>query len=186
MTDAPKWPAYPAGPHDSTYALGVVSINFANFERTQIWMLAAVGAMPEEAARMVHARVGATTCMELTKQIIAKRINWPGEPIDRVNHFIAASRILITNRNLLMHSVMTEGWQGNAALYRTSRKGEPQMLSASLEQIRSVPDDLVAYFNFGWMLANRIAVVFLNASLQVGDAVVHAWPDKPPLPVLLG
>jgi hypothetical protein len=149
MIDALDWPAYPTGPKDSTFALGVVSINFANFERAQTWVFAAVSGVPEETARMIHARVNATACVDLTKQIIARRTNWPSEAADHVAHFTTASRTLVANRNLLMHSVMTDGWQGKAALYRTSRKGERQMLSASLDQIRAVADNLVAYFNFG-------------------------------------
>jgi hypothetical protein len=185
MADNPEWPSYSIGLKDSIFALGVVSINFANFESAQIWVFAAVGAMPEDGARMVHARIGAKGCADLTKQIITKRTDWPSEPLALANHCAAASKILIDNWNLLMHSVITEGWQGKAALYRTGRKGERQMTSASLEQIQSVADRLVAYFDFGWKLADRIAVELLNVPQQSGSAAVQAWPEKPPLPIRL-
>jgi hypothetical protein len=163
--------------------LGVVSINFANFEQSQIWVFAAVGAIPETAARMIHAKTGSAACTELIAQIIGKRTDWSPVPIDLVRHFVNASRVLVGNRNILMHSVMTDGWQGKAALYRTSKKGERQMLSATVEQIRAVADDLVTYFYFGHALANRIAI--LNQPQSSEGAVHPPWPDKPPLPIPL-
>lgn len=182
MIEIPKWPEYQTGPEDSIFALGVVSINFANFERAQIWIFASVSAMPEEGARMVHARIGAQGCNDLISLMIARRTDWPSEPVDLVRHFVTASRILITNRNLLMHSVMTAGWEGKAALYRTGRQGQRLMLSASSEQIRAVADNLLVYFEFGWMLANRIAIEVLKIPAETGVADMRAWPDKPPLP----
>ena len=50
LTIMEKWPRYEVAPEDSVYAVGVVSINYARFERTHVWMLAAVANMPEEHA----------------------------------------------------------------------------------------------------------------------------------------
>jgi hypothetical protein len=81
-----------------------------------------------------------------------------------------------------MHSVLVQGGDEKANLYRTSRKGEPVMLQASLAQIRQIADDLVTYFNFGLALANGIATEIWKADRQAGMLAFHGWPDKPSLP----
>jgi hypothetical protein len=40
METASAWPQYQTGPHDSIVALGVVSVNYANFERAITWVFA--------------------------------------------------------------------------------------------------------------------------------------------------
>lgn len=49
-----KWPVYLTGPSDSMHALGVVSVNFANFERAVTWMFAAIAQKSEDDARKIH------------------------------------------------------------------------------------------------------------------------------------
>ena len=52
METVVAWPSYQTGPHDSIFALGVVSVNYANFERAATWIFAAVCCVPEEYARI--------------------------------------------------------------------------------------------------------------------------------------
>jgi hypothetical protein len=156
-------------------------VNFANFERAVTWVFAAVSWLSEDCARMTHSKLGTFHCVALIDQMIAKR-NWPSEATERVYHFTSAARVLISNRNLLMHSVVVDGWGEKANLYRTNRRGEPQMVQASLEQIRAVADDLVEYFNFGLVLANCIATKIWKADQQAGMLVIQEWPDTPNMP----
>ena len=65
--------------------------------------------------------------MTLIEQMLDKR-GWTSEADDPIRHFLAAGRVLIENRNLLMHSVVVHGGDEKSHLYRTSRKGEPLML----------------------------------------------------------
>jgi hypothetical protein len=120
METSSPWPSYQTGPQDSIFALGVASVNYANFERTVTWVFAAVSRLPEEYARMIHARVGTTACMTLIEQMLNRR-EWPHEPDDLVRHFLAASHVLIQSRNLLMHSVVVHSGDERANLYRTPR-----------------------------------------------------------------
>jgi hypothetical protein len=49
----PIWPNHEVGPHKIVFALGVVSINFARFERVITWMLAATTGCEETEAETI-------------------------------------------------------------------------------------------------------------------------------------
>jgi hypothetical protein len=49
----PIWPNYEVGPHKIVFALGVVSINLARFERVITWMLAATTGYEETEAETI-------------------------------------------------------------------------------------------------------------------------------------
>ena len=110
---------------------------------------------------------------------------WSGVVNERVRHFVAGTRTLILNRNLLMHSVVIAGPNNNSTLYRTGKRGDRQMVQATTDQIRAVADDLHLYFNFALALANCIAVKVDHADRQAGTIVFHDWPDEPPMPTPL-
>jgi hypothetical protein len=166
-----KWPVYLTGPENSMHALGVVSVNFANFERAITWVFAAVSQRPEAEAREIHARKGTSECVKKIEQASRER-GWSGIVDGRVRHFIAATRTLIDNRNLLMHSIVV-----GETLYKTSRGGDRQMLDATTAQIRAVADDLHRYFSFGRLLAKCIATKV--------DQAHHDWPYEPRAPKAL-
>jgi hypothetical protein len=140
--------------------------------------------MPEDEARVLHIQAGTTRCVARIEWASSERA-WIGLPEALVRHFVAASRILIQNRNLLMHSVVIEGVNNNATLYRTDRRGERQMVQATTDQIRAVADDLHDYFGFGLALANCIAVKVDGADRQAGTIVFHDWPQEPLMPAPL-
>lgn len=176
-----RWPSYQTGPHDSIFALGVVSANYANFERAVTWMLAAIMWVPEELARIVQAQNGSATTFTLMDRMLVKR-NWSREATELIHYFLAASRILTENRNRLMHSMVLDGAGDTTSLYSVSRKGEFQTIEVSAAEIRQVADDLVTYFNFALNLANWIAVEIHKADRHAGTIVVHTLPLMPPMP----
>lgn len=178
------WPQYQITHHESVHALGVVSVNFANFERAMTWVFAAVAQKSEDDARLIHSRVGTTTCLTKIEEASRDRA-WSGITKDRVCYFVGAARILIQNRNLLMHSVVIAGPNDNSTLFRTGKRGERQMVQATTDQIRAVADDLHSYFNFALALANCIAIKVDGADRQAGTIVYCDWPDKPPAPTPL-
>jgi len=180
-----SWPLYPTGPHDSMHALGVASVNFANFERATTWVFAAVSKMAEDDARAENLRAGTTATVAKIEQASRERA-WTGTPHDLVQHFVVAANVLIDNRNLLMHSVVIHDVNDNATLYRTTRRCERQMVQATAAQIRAVADDLQRYFDFALALANCIAVKVDGADRQAGTIVYLDWPEMPvhPLPLL--
>ena len=48
-----KWPVYRPD-HPTVSRVGVVSVNFANFERAVTWMFAAIAQKSEDDARKIH------------------------------------------------------------------------------------------------------------------------------------
>ena len=181
----PNWPMYLTGPHENMHALGVVSVNFANFERALTWVFAAVSQKPEKEARQIHARDGITNCIGKIEQSSRVR-GWSGPPNEQVRHFITAARILVQNRNLLMHSVVVSDLNNNATLYKTHKKsGDTEMVRATTAQIRAVADDLHRYFSFARHLANCIAVKVDEADRKAGAVAQIDWTEPPPLPKAL-
>jgi hypothetical protein len=100
----------------------------------------------------------------------------------RVKHYLVAMRILIENRNILVHSNMIRGTDNEPAIYSTGRNGDITMFQGSLELIRKVADDLNDYFDFGLQVANMIATEQNGAARQPGMLGFHEWPELPPLP----
>jgi len=176
-----KWPRYEVAPDESIHALGVVSINYTRFERTNVWMLAAVANMSEMQAAILTPRVNNTDRAKVI-EIFLSRASFPDHIVVHVKHYVAAMRILVENRNILVHSNMIRGMDNEPAIYSTSRKGDITMFQGSLELIRKVADDLNDYFNYGLQVANMIATEKNGAARQPGMVVFHEWPELPPLP----
>src|SRR2546423_9968547 len=103
-----KWPAYEVAPEDSVFALGVVSINYARFERTHVWMLAAVANMREDQATIIAARTNASERARLIETFFERR-EWPPETAAAIKHYLKAMDVLIQSRNVLIHSNMVRG-----------------------------------------------------------------------------
>ena len=170
------WPTYQIGSPDSLHALGAVSVNFANFERSLTWVFAAVSKLSEDAARSKHARIGTSKCVDEIERLSLERA-WVDPPLDLVSHFVAAARLLVANRNLLMHSVVVHAVNDGHTLYRTSWRGDREVLHATVGQIREVADDLYSYFNFALALASCIAVKVDGVDRQAGMIVFPDWPQ---------
>jgi hypothetical protein len=75
-----KWPSYEVAPEESVYALGVVSINYARFERTHVWMTAAVANMKEAHAAVICARTNASDRARLIETYLGQS-EWPQEAL---------------------------------------------------------------------------------------------------------
>ena len=175
------WPEYDVAPSESVYALGVVSINYAKFERTHVWMLAAVANMKEDHAAVVSARTNASDRVKLINVFLSKR-EWPNEALTPINHYLKATEILIKNRNVLIHSNIIRGTT-RAAIFSTTRQGTTNRFEATLEEVRQVADDLNTYFYFGLQTANLIATEIHHVAREAGMLVFHEWPSLPPMPV---
>jgi hypothetical protein len=177
-----KWPTYEVAPEDSVYALGVVSINYARFERTNVWVLAAVASMTELQASVVCARTNSADRVKLI-ETFAPQTEWPPEALASIKHYLKAMNILIQSRNALIHSNMIRGTDNRAAIYSTTKQGKTHLFQATLEEIRRVADDLDAYFYYGMHLANKIAFDAHFGAAQPGTMVFHEWPTEIPLPI---
>jgi hypothetical protein len=177
-----RWPIYEVAPEDSVYALGVVSINYARFERTHVWMLAAVANMAEDQAAIITARTSSSERAKLIETFFDRR-EWPSETATAIRHYLRAMGVLIQSRNVLIHSNMVRGTENRTAIYSLSKKGRHSVFQATLEEIRAVADGLETYFNFGLSLANYIATEIHDMAREAGMFVVSQVPALPPLPV---
>lgn len=177
-----KWPRYEVAPEDSVYALGVVSINYARFERTHVWMIAAVANMQERHAAVISARTNASDRVKLIETFMKQR-DWPEDAEIRIKHYLAAMGLLIKNRNILIHSNMVRATENRSAIFSTSRQGTTSYIEATLAEIRQVADDLETYFNYGHQLANVIATEVHHMAREAGMIAESEWPNMPPLPV---
>jgi hypothetical protein len=172
MSHPPLWPQYLVAPHDSLFALGVVSVNYARFERAVTWVFAAVTAQSEDYAAVIMARTNPGERGRLIRQFL-NMTNWPTEPIakDITQHFSLATDILVKNRNFLVHSNLVHAMDNRTGFYTMSKRGNLMQAEASLDEIRRVADDLNGYFYFGMKLANTIAVRIHKWDLEAGTVV---------------
>ena len=176
-----KWPTYEVAPEDAVYAVGVVSINYARFERTHVWMLAAVANMPEEQAAVIIARANASDRVKLIETFM-QRGKWPDEALAAITHYLKAMDVLIKSRNVLIYSNIIRGTENRAAIYSMTKQGTVNLFQAALEEVRKVADDLNIYFYFGMHLANYIATEFNHMARHAGMMVFNQLPQPPPLP----
>jgi hypothetical protein len=176
-----RWPTYEVAPEDSVYALGVVSINYTRFERTHVWMLAAVANMTEDQAAIITARTNASERAKLIETFFDRR-EWPSETAAAIKHYLKAMGVLIQSRNVLIHSNMVRGTENRTAIYSLSKQGRHSLFQANLKEIRAVADGLETYFNFGLGLANYIATEIHHMDREAGTLVVSQLPCLPSLP----
>jgi hypothetical protein len=176
------WPQYEVAPPDTVFALGVVSINYARFERTNVWMIAAVANMREAHAAVMSARTNATDRVKLIEAYLLQS-KWPADVETAIRHYMRAMGTLITNRNVLIHSNIVRGTQDRSAIYSVNRQGNTSLFQATVAEIRQVADDLNTYFYFGLSLANYIASEIHHMAREAGMMAISQLPQLPPLPV---
>jgi hypothetical protein len=178
------WPAYATGPRDSIFAMGVVSIKFAELESVLIFIFATVKGISLDEATKTASKVGTRNCQRLTAQGLAAN-QWPARTNELVDHFVEGVSVCIENRNNLMHSNLA--WTGgeHTVLYKTSKdNGRTVMAVPKPSELRRVADDINAFILFGRQLGNAIN----NASSEVPifPEFAFPWPnDPPPMPSAL-
>lgn len=179
------WPPYQIGPRESIFAMGVVSVKFAELESILIFMFATVLGVGSDTATKIVSKVGTGPCLQLIAQILATN-DWPPETTDLVECFIKGMTTCTENRNHLMHSNLAWTGDEHTILFKTSKQGNTMIAAPKLSELRRIADDLNAFILFGRQLANAIN----NASTEppifpntAGSA--FAWPDKPREPIPL-
>jgi len=179
------WPNYEVGPHKIVFALGVISVNFARFERAITWMLAATTGCEETEAETILRPLPPAEKLRKLKTAIEGRC-WP-QPVDGlIGHFFDAALVLVGNRNTLLHSNMIPNVNETARLFRSGRKNlTPEQIQIDLPSVRQIADDFQRYWDFGLALANCIAVEINGAARSEGSLVYHDWPERPPFPFSL-
>lgn len=182
MTD---WPQYQIGPKDSVFALGVVSANYVKYEQCVLGMFIVIVGLDVVSGRSIMFKLGTDVREKLMREMILTW-PWPEDTIELCNHFIDAHKIIVENRNKLMHSnIMYHGKNHDGMLYKTMRDGTYRFSMPSLVELRRVADDMQIYHNFGVQLATKLKADILKIPPLEGEVIFNTWPDKPPLPIPL-
>ncbi|MET4072697.1 hypothetical protein ABID58_007526 [Bradyrhizobium sp. S3.2.6] len=178
------WPSYEVAPQDSVYALGVVNINYARFELTHTWMLAAVANIRERQANLISVRTNPADRMKLI-EIFMGHYDWPDDVRAAIKHYLKAMDILTANRNVLVHSNAVETWGNMTAFHSMSKQGLPNLFQVATDEIRRIADDLNDYFWFGHALSNYIASEIHHAAREEGMMAIETLPILLPIPIYI-
>ncbi len=179
MTDTP-WPSYQIGPPESIFALGTISVNYAQLEFATQAMFTTILGVSAQVGHLMFARLGPEPRDGLMRQALQQR-EWKDEIVDLVQRFIDGNRVCYENRNKLMHSNIFTGTKRAIFFFKTERTGKTVAANPTLAELRQVADDMKTYFDFGLHLSNMINEL-LGIKPQAGDPWYRAWPDKPALP----
>jgi hypothetical protein len=188
--DTSKWPSYPIASHESVFAIGVVSVNYAGLEFALGSVFTNVLDLASDITWALLQKIGNDARIALLKQALRAR-DWPADLKECVTHFIKGFQILVKNRNQLMHSNILAGVEEQITLYKPTRTGKTFLTQISPADLRQVADDMMVYRDYGLAVANAI-VLLGNPGLSLDtnkvttlDTYNAAGYAKPPLPVKL-
>jgi hypothetical protein len=187
-----SWPSYAIGPHDSVFALGVASVNYARLEFAFGGVFGNVVGLTNAETWEKLPRIRSNERITRIRKALNER-DWPQEAKEHIDYFIGAFKILVDNRNLLMHSNLISGVRDTIALYKYDLSGKTILAEVKPEELRRVADDMMTYFDYGLRLANVIAFKLLlggsegmtQLGFKVETRALDVWPEKPPLPAKL-
>jgi hypothetical protein len=91
--EAPAWPSYEIGPHDSVFALGVASVNYVKLEFALGGVSANVIGLTNELTWALLPKIGNDVRVALLEQALCGR-DWPHDRKELISHFIEAFKIL--------------------------------------------------------------------------------------------
>jgi hypothetical protein len=170
--DSAPWPAYDVGPHESIFALGVASANYARLEVAFAFLFAKVFGITNDQAWERLAKTDNPTRIRLIRGQL-KGLAWPDETKDRVAHFVEAFEILVHNRNHLDHSAFMELPNATVLYKYDPRDGKKtQLVELTLLELRQIADDMRMYYDYGLYMGN-----FINSAGGLNTSV-----SQPPLP----
>lgn len=180
---AAEWPAYPIGPRDSIFAVGVTATRFAELESVLRFIFGTVFQLSLDDSTILVSKMGNEAAVTLIRQ---KMESAPIQSFvkDHVLHFLTGFGACKDARGHLMHSGLA--WAGGAdynVFYKTTKQGRTLVAAPTLEELRAVADDIVHYIDYGRMLGNAIN----NASEEptIFPASMFPWPNKPSAPAKL-
>ena len=106
-----------------------------------------------------------------------------GRKKSRMTHSISkAFEVCKGNRDGLMHSDLVWG-PHKTVLFKTTKKGTTEVAKSSLQEMRTIADDIERYINYGRALGNGINNQHAHGgSTPVFPVSVLPMPERPPLP----
>jgi len=179
MTAAPDWPAYPIGPRESIFAMGVASIKFVELESVLSFIFGTVFGLRLNDKDALAAKMGRGAVVDLIRERLPETM-WPQSQQDDVVYFLTGFDVCASNRNQLAHSALAWIGDDTTILYKTVRTGKTQAAAPPLDQLRAVADDMHAYWQYGQALGNAINNRLFDPPLL--PAAAFPWPDRPAPP----
>jgi hypothetical protein len=186
METPEKWPAYRTGPRDSIFAIGMVSIKFAELESTLKFIFGTAFGLDLNATTIVASKIGNEACVDLIERRLSAN-EWGNDINEHVLYFLEAFGKCLENRNHLVHSNLA--WvsgEQHTVLFKTSKQGRTLGAVPKLTELRQVADDMHAYSEYGNALGGHINYIHWppSAAFQISGltASVFPLPDKPSPP----
>jgi hypothetical protein len=87
MAEPPAWPAYYIGPHDSVFALGVASVNYARLEFAFAFIFAKVLAITNSQAWERLAKIRNNYDRLKRMRFALDKLNWPDDTKNRLRYW---------------------------------------------------------------------------------------------------
>ena len=176
------WPPYQIGPRESIFAMGVVSVKFAELESVLTFMFATILGVDLDHATKTAAKIGTRTCLNRMSTEL-QTVDWPHSTRELANCFVDGASVCTDNRNYLMPSNIA--WTGDQhnVLFKTMREGNTTVAVPKLSELRRIADDMNEFILFGRQLAN--AINNESSEIPLFPINVFPWPDKPREPFTL-
>ena len=170
-----SWPSYDVGPRDCIFALGVVSLSYAQLEFAFSGMFKTVTGIDRNTAELLLPRIRNDIRLNLMRERLPQH-GWPLDITDRVSSFLDAFDICAANRNDLMHSNVFLTADA-IILYKTSNSGRTLSCNPTLKELHQIADDIHTLTDYGLVLSN---VINLSLLASENSHPVPPWPDAPP------
>lgn len=169
-------------------ALGVISLNYGLLERMFQHLFAAVGDLNDHQIAALFQRIPNNIRLMMIYELMAKT-KLPEKIKDRVDYFCTGFKVCAENRHALMHSriggLFTSVSQQTRGIMFTkaTRAGAEVVCPATLQELRTVADDIHAYSQYGSDVVSD--VTNYKTCLMLGN-LDEFWRvplrDKPPSP----
>jgi hypothetical protein len=131
------------------YTIGLISIDYAKFEFALSGVLANVAGMTRDFTTILFPKISNDVRFRLVEEQLTV-LAWPIELKDCVAHFIQCGRIVVENRNFVMHSELTaDETRREILFYKQNKRGLTQSLTVTLETLKSVPREIMTVTSFG-------------------------------------
>jgi hypothetical protein len=176
------WPAYQIGPRESIFAVGVVSVKFAELESVMIFMFATMLGLDLDHATKTASKIGTRTCLNRMSAELGMT-DWPNSTRELVGCFVDGASACTDNRNYLMHSNIAWTGDENIVLFKAMREGNTTIAVPTLSELRRIADDMNEFVLFGRQLDN--AINNTSSDIPLFPINVFPWPPKPREPFVL-
>lgn len=174
-----RWPAYLVPFDETTFAIGVIAINYGELELNFRHLFGAVTGVGQPFAELLFPKIQNDVRLQLFDQSLTTP-EWPPDLAAALRRFAAGYTICSENRNTIMHfragGITLKGTILGTAFTKQSRSGQTLFYPVTTAEFRAIADDMNTYAEFA---RSADESVFL---FRAGKAWQPSLPETPPLP----